>query len=130
MRDPRLTSPEAIHRYREQRRTLRLDVTGDVVTELLAISQPLPMVNIGLGGCLIDSPSPLVLGSRHQLTVRTADGWTTRVEACVVHCRRTTRPGGDPRYAIGFMFAPTREQRADHVVDTLIDKVTASLTFE
>ena len=116
--------------YREFRRALRLEVSGDVTTRLEGLDRLVELRDVGPGGFQIASPVPFAPETIHKVTFTTRDGWTTTLTARCVHARRLSAGGAPPTYAVGFAFVFSAAEGADHAIAFLIDKLTAVLSFE
>jgi hypothetical protein len=116
--------------YREFRRALRLEVSGNVATRLVAVDRPVLLRDIGAGGFLIHSPVPITPGTLHRVEFRTADGWTTTLTARAAHSRLCGSLDGAPCHAVGFSFVVAPTDRTEQQVSHLIDRITAVLSFD
>ena len=114
----------------EQRRALRLEVYGDVVTRLLAIPHPVQLIDISPAGCLIESMAPLPVGTEHEMAMTMSDGDRMSVVGRVAHCEQRGFIGRLPRYGIGFAFVHSDAQRPRDSIERLIERLTTRLAFD
>jgi len=116
--------------YRELRRALRLEVSGNVTTRLVALDLGVHLRDVGPGGFQISSPVPIAPESVHTVQFTLPDGWTTTLTARTVHARRVPSPIGPATYAVGFAFVFNPAEGTEHAVAHLIDRLTAVLSFD
>ena len=116
--------------YREHRRALRLEVSGEVITRFVGIAEPVELRDVGPGGFLVWSRVPIALQSVQQVQFITGDGWTSTLTARAVHARRVGARGQTPLHAIGFAFVFAPGEPTEAAVSRLIDKITAVLSFD
>ena len=116
--------------HRELRRALRLEVSGEVTTRLLDLDQPIELRDVGPGGFLLWSPVAIAPESVHRVQFTASDGWTTTLTARSVHVRRLGERGRAPVYAVGFAFVYNPAEATEQAIEHLIDKITASLSFD
>jgi hypothetical protein len=102
----------------DRRRQSRFEVVGDL-WGTLDILQPLPVVNIGSGGALVQSDRPWPIGSVHSVVV--ANGSETGdVRICVRHV--TPHDDGAHRvYFIGVEFLNISPALAEEVSRWMAD---------
>jgi hypothetical protein len=114
----------------EHRRTVRLDVPGDLTTHLPGIAAPVELRDVGPGGFLILSPVAIPVGTVHLARFVDGDGAATTVTARVIHARRVSGPGEPALHSIGLAFVYGPGERTEVAVSRLIDRITAVLTFD
>ena len=111
--------------YREQRRRIRLEVRGEVSGLILEEDLALTLRNLSSGGFLAETTDRIPIGSTHTVKLIARDGLVVTATVRCAHCREL-RPSAIPAYAIGFAFVGASE----HALDLLLDRLTASLTFD
>ena len=105
----------ANRRLGDRRNEMRFEIVGDLWATLTT-AQPLPLVNLGPGGLLVESHDPLVVGSAQRLRLRLRNEMT-EVGATVKHVRPA--PGRPDRYLVGLAFLELTET-ARRVIDVAL----------
>jgi hypothetical protein len=102
-------------RLGDRRASMRFEIIGDLWATLFT-QQAMPVLTIAPGGVLVESSTPLVVGSNQRLRLFIGDE-LGEVNASVSHVR--PKPGQPDRYLVGMAFrdltAATR-QRIDALV--------------
>jgi hypothetical protein len=88
----------------ERRRETRLDVLGELHGYIETMGIPMLVVDLSLGGCSIETHSPLETGSTQFVRIDVYDSVSVSLQARVAHSRRA--PGGDrpTTYVSGLQF--------------------------
>ena len=89
-------------RLGDRRGRPRFEIVGELWGTLDAVVG-MPLVNIGRGGALVESPVPLAPQSVHHVAV-TCDGQPTPASVQVRHVNAVVGPDGRNRYLIGLEF--------------------------
>lgn len=87
-------------RLGDRRTEVRFEIIGDLWATLVT-TQSLPILNLGSGGMLVESASPLVVGSSQRLRLNIADR-PREVTATVRHV--TPARSRPDRYLVGLAF--------------------------
>ena len=87
-------------RLGDRRGELRFEIVGDLWATLTT-AEPLPLINLGSGGLLVESADPPVVGSTHRLRLRFHQD-VTEVRATVKHVRAA--PDKRDRFLVGMAF--------------------------
>jgi hypothetical protein len=87
-------------RLGDRRAEVRFEIIGNLWATLVA-TQSLPVVNVGPGGMLVESTSPLIVGSSQRLRLN-IDDRPREVNATVRHV--TSVHGRPDRYLVGLAF--------------------------
>ena len=102
-------------RLGDRRAELRYEIIGDLWATLVA-TRPLPVLNLGSGGMLVESTGPMPVGSLQRLRLVVGD-LASDVAASVRHV--TLAQGKPDTYLVGMAFVdvPTAaQQRIDAFV--------------
>ena len=86
----------------DRRLASRFDVVGDPWGTLDAL-EPMRVCNLAPEGMLVESQTPLALGSVHQFELA-SDTVTVFVRAAVRHLSPERRPGAAPSFLVGLEF--------------------------
>ncbi len=110
---------------RERRKTARAAVSGRLEACRLPDSQPITVINLGLGGFRIRTRFGFTVGSQHEFRFELADGTPLDIGATVIYCTPRKALDGSVVYFTGFELAKEahRDNRA------LVDEVLHDLAF-
>jgi hypothetical protein len=113
----------------EERRTPRLEVTGQIQGHLIELDAPAIVCEIGMGGFRIATPVETPIGAEYEFRFTLGNGTVMFARARTIHCRAVASRDGIPHlFASGFVF--TADTWRGHATDELIDNVIASLSFD
>ncbi len=107
-------------RFGDRRQELRFEIVGDLWATLTTM-QSLPLLNLGSGGMLVESPSPLNIGSLQRVRLTLGDE-VSDVSATVRHV--SPAPSRPARYLVGMAFVNLTEERQKQI-DALVDETSA-----
>lgn len=79
--------------FHEQRREIRIDNLGMIRGYVTSLGAPMTVVEIGVGGCSIQTTYALPEGAVHDFRFAFEDGAEIEVRAEVMHCRREYAEG-------------------------------------
>ncbi len=102
-------------RIGDRRAAVRFEIIGELWATVLT-RQPLPVLNVGLGGLLVESAGPLVVGSLQRLRLTIGEE-PSEVSASVRHV--TPSQGRPDRYLVGLEFVDLTPRTRDRI-DALI----------
>ena len=89
-------------RLGDRRGRPRFEIVGELWGTLDTVIG-LPLVNIGMGGALVQSSLPLAPESVHHVSID-CDGQPTHTSVQVRHVRPTVGPDGREQYLVGLSF--------------------------
>ncbi len=98
-------------RLGDRRSELRFEIIGDLWATLVT-RQSLLVLNLGLGGMLVECPGPLAVGSQQRLRLSVGDE-ESDLAASVRHV--TPAPGKPDRYFIGLAFSDLSAAMRDRI---------------
>lgn len=98
-------------RVTDRRAELRFEILGDLWATLVT-HRSLPILNMGLGGMLVESPVPLRVGSLQRLRLFIRDD-ESEVTASVRHV--TPAPARPDSYLVGLAFADVSDAARDRI---------------
>lgn len=114
--------------FSEQRREIRIDNLGMIHGYVTSLGAPMTVIEIGVGGCSIQTTYLLPEGAVHDFRFAFEDGAELEVRAEVLHSRREYAEGA-LLYISGVRFvtdATGRNSGAD-----LVDKLTSlAISFD
>jgi hypothetical protein len=106
----------------DRRMTSRFDIVGNPWGTLDSL-EPMRVCDLAPGGMLVESSTPLAVGSVHQFDL--IDGTiTARVRAVVRHLSSPRQPGAVRRFLVGLEFQDLDAQSAASV-ERIIDEQSA-----
>ena len=112
-----------------RRKSPRFETLGRVLGHLIDADLPVRVREIGFGGFSIETIEPIPVDIVHQVRFTAYDDWTSTCEARSVHCRPSCAADGSPRFVTGFQFADEWLRRSEHLVKTLVEKITTTGMF-
>ena len=103
----------------DRRMASRFDIVGNPWGTLDSL-EPMRVRNLAPEGMLVESPSPLAIGSVHEFLL--IDGTlTARVRAAVKHSSPSRQPGAVRRFLVGMEFLEL-DARSSAGIDRMIDQ--------
>jgi hypothetical protein len=104
----------------ERRQDARLDVLGELHGEFESIGIPLVIRDLSLGGCAIETHSPLEAGATQFIRIDVYDSISITLQARVVHSRRVSGSLRPPRYVSGLQFIDADRNQISEMLQLLI----------
>lgn len=114
----------------ERRRHPRFAVHEKLVGRLLDQDLPVRVRDIGLGGCSLETATPLAEGIEHEVRFDSGDRWSTVLRARVANSRPSCADDGSPLFVAGCAFSAADQPETRQVVQTLIEKVTSVRLYD
>jgi hypothetical protein len=103
---------------------------GQFHGQLVPMSVPLLVRNLGSGGFGVESAIDFPLDAVHRFRFTTPDGLEVIVSATARHCRPLKSSSGAPRFAAGFEFVEDGSSASDDTVERLLEAATSVITFQ
>jgi hypothetical protein len=92
-------------------------------------AQDVTIVDLSVGGFLLESDAPFTVGSLHQFRIAQRGGaWTPMLTARSMHVR-VRRDSSPVRYLTGFAFVEPIGEEARRRVHALVEHVTSVVVF-
>ena len=114
--------------FEEQRREIRIDNLGMIHGHVTSLGTPMTVIEIGVGGCSIQTTYSLPEGAVHDFRFSFEDGAEITVQAEVMHSRREFAEG-TLLHISGLRFV-TDESGRNSGTD-LVDKLTSlAISFD
>ncbi len=104
----------------ERRQDERLSVLGALHGEFESLGVPLVVCDFGLGGCSVETHTPLEVGSVQFLRIDVYDSISVTLQARVAHSRRAPGPDRPTRYLTGLQFIDPDRNQVSEMLDLLI----------
>jgi len=106
----------------DRRSASRFDIVGNPWGTLDAL-EPMRVRDLAPQGMLVESPTPLAVGSVHEFELIDG-GISTRVRATVRHLSSTRQPGAVQRFLMGLEFVRL-DARSSAAIERMIDEQSA-----
>ena len=113
----------------ERRHSPRMDSEQLLRAELVTREDlELSVLDLGMGGILVESAVPFMPNAEHEFRITTADGQEAAVlKVRTVYCHRRTASESAPSYSSGFAFLNTDAPATSHCIQALVDAVACAL---
>jgi hypothetical protein len=116
------------HAVKDQRRSPRLEVLGQLDGHVVSLDHQVRMRDLSLGGFAAESEKPFRPGSIHRFRITTNTGAATELWVRAAYCRH--QGTGEPaRFLTGFEFMRAEKPGVRGAIDAIIDSVTGGITF-
>ena len=112
--------------HTERRRTIRIEVNGTLKVETASPGPALRLVDVGMGGFSVRTPSAIALNVVTMYRFSTPnEKWSAELSARAVHSKVLRPQGGPLEYLTGFAFvkseAPETQRRLMEMMDHATD---------
>jgi hypothetical protein len=103
----------------ERRRYPRLEILGRVRGSIRPLDVPITLLNLSLGGFLMQTPMQYQIGETHEFQFTMAQKDPIVVRARIAHAMRVTVEHG-PLFLFGLEFVETDERASELAIESLV----------
>jgi PilZ domain len=113
-----------------RRKSPRVDVNGLLDCQDLRSGRQVHIIDVSLGGMLVETDSSIALGTVRAFRIHTRDeSWVTALSAKIVHCTRRERHRAAPVYIWGCAFGQPDAEETQRRIFELLDHAAPVLSF-
>lgn len=88
----------------DRRRAPRVQISGKMHGQLVAVDVPIAVTEISLGGLSFETPIDFPVGGVHEFALTLGDNSIVSLKGRVMHSQRLSPAGEPPGYAVGVQF--------------------------